>query len=199
MVKVSVLILTYLLVVAGWASAQESRIDLEVGAGYAATRNAGPPPDLPVLNAGIGLWFNDHVGVAGSVSFGPGEQQNPPESRLEFPIGAGDRLFLAAKSLRLGRVTFRYRRQIDALGSMTMKLGGGIQFHGRYDHVTLFAQSATVVVPRDFRDSFSGLSTEAFLGRNITPWFSLNGGLIIDFSLDRAYYQPAIHVTFRVR
>jgi hypothetical protein len=181
-----------LLATPAMAEADQHRVEFAFGGGFAVTKPPNPPPDLPVLAAGIVVWVTDGWGASWSGSYGPGEEEGAPSERLPFPQHAGDRLFIAAKGLFFHRATVRYRRRVLPDGSLTFQVGGGFLLNAGYDRATLFAETVSLVVPRRFHDKWSGLSTELLLSSRLSPRYSFQGGLIIDFALDRWYYQPVI-------
>ena len=170
------------------AAAQSAPVEISGAIGYSAAEGS-LPPDLIVFGAGVAVWPSDHWGFAWSMSYGPGEQQvDPPPGVSSGPTRPGDRVPVAARNLLLHRLTLRYRREVTQTLGFT--LGAGALIQGRYDEVELFAEGSSQVVRRTFRDQWGGFSTEALIQMRTSSVLSFQAGLIVDFALDRWYYQP---------
>jgi len=161
------------------AAAQHDVVEINAAVGY-ATAEGLPPPDLPVVGAGVTVWPAERWGVGWSMSYGPGEEDRVTSSGQPATFG----------TLMLHRAVVYYRHAFSE--SLSAAVGGGALVRGSYDAVVF--TGSTSGHSRSVEESWSGFSIDAVLRARIVPHLSIQPGVLIDFALDRLYYQPVIRV-----
>jgi hypothetical protein len=171
----------------GVVSAQEHpSFELEAGGGHVVGGGAeNPGPSLGTYDLAVAIWPMRSWGVAYRIVRGPGNDLLKP------PIEGGDRLFLGSGQLKYSTVTVRYRRPTPK--STVTEIGFGIMKGGQFADLMYIKALERQV---EAETHFSGFALEAFVGRRLTPFLRLKGGITYDFNFETGNFQPVVLASF---
>lgn len=177
------------------ATAQTPELELQGGAGY--VWDSGEGPSVPSVTTGVVVWLTSHVGIAGRLVWGIGNDHYDP------PIESEARIFFGPGSPRMWTATVQRRWFTHGT-----ELSVGV---GWFGHSYEYQEIVTGILRADWsvepltpmlikeRSPTGSIASEFLIGRRLAGSVHIKGGFTYGLADDIHPFQPLVLFIVKAR